>query len=200
MTWMNTTTKPDIGNSHPKRILMPQSVNDSPTTENNLPEEDLLDRVQEKYARIKGLSLISDIQLTRRSARRLDAQSRAVRKQQGLEMEDPPDNEEIVLGDKTIYYGNLPWSKPPPSKPDPPAPRPPDPEPDPPAPRPDPPTPQQPRSKLLPYALALLLGLGGLAIGVGVTAFLMSLFLGSPQESQVLDYDTGFGVPEDVTP
>lgn len=60
----------------------------------------LRDRILERLSRISGMELIRNRQILDRSSRRLDAQTRAVRRQQGLNMPDDPDDE-IVLGDKT---------------------------------------------------------------------------------------------------
>ena len=171
-----------------------QSENDSPTTATASPSEDLENRVLEKYARIKGLSLLSDIQLSRRSSQRLDAQARAVRKQQGLEMEDPPD-EEIVLGDKTVYYGAMPAKEPEQAAPQQPV------EPPQPQPQPEPAPPVAEKSlaaKLAPYVATALLTVG--AVG--------AVYMLAPKDSApadqgtdtdtLMEYTPGFGQPENI--
>lgn len=81
-------------------------LNELDLTENELRQasQPLRDRILEKYARLKGLDLLTATQAFRRDNRRLNDTARAVRKQQGLKMPDDPDDE-IVLGDKYTQTG-----------------------------------------------------------------------------------------------
>lgn len=58
----------------------------------------LRDRILEGYTKIRGLELLRRSNSFDRDSKRLDAQAREVRKQQGIDMPDPED-ETIILGD-----------------------------------------------------------------------------------------------------
>ena len=78
-------------------------------TDENLKEcaRPLQERILGTYAKIKGLELVRNNQTAKHHSHYLLSKAKAVRKLQGLDMADPPDDE-IIFGNKTITNSLVP--------------------------------------------------------------------------------------------